>query len=163
MPIREWNLFAQWARPVQMVRANRGANGIDGQVSTWLGWSAEVGETWAVVGDLTALYDLAAPFVLDQIDQEGRVLAVINNGGGRIFERIPRLRTMSPRAVECMSNPHAVDLSGLATLWGMRHLRVRRADDLDEFELGGKATLLEIIPDGNQTERFWADWDRARE
>jgi 2-succinyl-5-enolpyruvyl-6-hydroxy-3-cyclohexene-1-carboxylate synthase len=163
MPIREWNLFAQWARPVQMVRANRGANGIDGQVSTWLGWSAEVGETWAVVGDLTALYDLAAPFVLDQIDQGGRVLAVINNGGGRIFERIPRLRTMSPRAVECMSNPHAVDLSGLATLWGMRHLRVRRADDLDEFELGGKATLLEIIPDGNQTERFWADWDRARE
>ena len=62
-----------------------------------------------------------------------------------------------------MSNPHAVDLSGLATLWGMRHLRVRRADDLDEFELGGKATLLEIIPDGNQTERFWADWDRTRE
>ena len=107
--------------------------------------------------------DLAAPFVLDQIDQGGRVLAVINNGGGRIFERIPRLRTMSPRAVECMSNPHAVDLSCLATLWGMRHLRVRRADDLDEFELGGKATLLEIIPDGNQTERFWADWDRTRE
>ena len=98
MPIREWNLFAQWNRPVPSVRANRGANGIDGQVSTWLGWSADVSETWAVVGDLTALYDLAAPFVLEQITNEGRVLVVINNGGGKIFERLPRLQSMSPRA-----------------------------------------------------------------
>ena len=106
LPIREWNLFAQWTRPVPAVRANRGANGIDGQISTWLGWTADVSETWALIGDLTALYDLAAPFVLDQINTEGRVLAVINNSGGKIFERLPRLQSMSPRAAECMTNPH---------------------------------------------------------
>ena len=161
LPIREWNLFAQWTRPVPTVRANRGANGIDGQISTWLGWSADVSETWAVVGDLTALYDLAAPFVLGQVNRDGRVLAVINNGGGRIFERLPRLRSMSPRAVECMTNPHAVDLAGMAMLWGMQHLRIRRADDFDRFEPGGKPVLLEIIPDPGQTSRFWADSDRS--
>ena len=48
LPIREWNLFAQWSRPVRAVRANRGANGIDGQISTSLGWTADVSETWAV-------------------------------------------------------------------------------------------------------------------
>ena len=160
LPIREWNLFAQWTRPVSAVRANRGANGIDGQISTWLGWTADVTETWAVVGDLTALYDLAAPFVLGQISNEGRVLAVINNSGGKIFERLPRLQSMSPRAAECMTNPHTADLSGLASLWDMRHIRVRRADDLDVFESGGKPVLLEIIPDEEQTRRFWADWDR---
>ncbi|RYD22931.1 MAG: 2-succinyl-5-enolpyruvyl-6-hydroxy-3-cyclohexene-1-carboxylic-acid synthase, partial [Verrucomicrobiaceae bacterium] len=159
MPIREWNLFSQWARPVPSVRANRGANGIDGQVSTWLGWSADVSETWAIVGDLTALYDLAAPFVLEQINCEGRVLVVINNGGGKIFERLPRLQTMSPRAAEWMTNPQTADLSGLATLWNMDHVRVRTVDDFDKFESGEKTLLLEIVPDEAQTAAFWAAWD----
>ena len=160
LPIREWNQFAQWLRPVPSVRANRGANGIDGQVSTWLGWSADVSESWAIVGDLTALYDLAAPFVLGQINGQGRVLAVINNSGGKIFERLPRLQSMSPRAVEWMTNPQSADLSGLATLWAMDHLRVRTADDFDKFEAGEKTLLLEIIPDAAQTTAFWAAWDR---
>jgi 2-succinyl-5-enolpyruvyl-6-hydroxy-3-cyclohexene-1-carboxylate synthase len=160
MPIREWNLFSQWLRPVPSVRANRGANGIDGQVSTWLGWSAEVSETWAIVGDLTALYDLAAPFVLEQINTEGRVLAVINNGGGKIFERLPRLQSMSPRAVEWMTNPQTADLSGFATLWGMDHLRIRTVDDFDKFESSEKTLLLEIVPDSAQTTAFWAAWEK---
>jgi 2-succinyl-5-enolpyruvyl-6-hydroxy-3-cyclohexene-1-carboxylate synthase len=162
MPIREWNQFSQWLRPVPSVRANRGANGIDGQVSTWLGWSADVSETWAVVGDLTALYDLAAPFVLEQIHCQGRVLAVINNGGGKIFERLPRLQSMSPRAVEWMTNPQTADLSGFATLWGMKHLRIRTVDDFDQFEAGEKTLLLEIVPDAAQTTAFWAAWDRMK-
>jgi 2-succinyl-5-enolpyruvyl-6-hydroxy-3-cyclohexene-1-carboxylate synthase len=160
LPIREWNQFAQWLRPVPLVRANRGANGIDGQVSTWLGWSADVSESWAIIGDLTALYDLAAPFVLGQINGQGRVLAVINNGGGKIFERLPRLQSMSPRAVEWMTNPQSADLSGLATLWGMNHLRIRTVDDFDKFEAGERTLLLEIIPDVAQTTAFWAAWDR---
>jgi 2-succinyl-5-enolpyruvyl-6-hydroxy-3-cyclohexene-1-carboxylate synthase len=158
-PIREWNLFAQWERPVSVVRANRGANGIDGQISTWLGWTADVSETWAIVGDLTALYDLAAPFMLEQIAGDGRVLVVINNGGGKIFERLPRQNALSSRAVECMTNPHAADLSGFAALWGMTHHQIRSADDFDAFEPGGKPTLLEVLPDLGQTARFWADWD----
>lgn len=160
LPIREWNQFAQWTRPYPEVKANRGANGIDGQVSTWLGWSGDEDDAWALIGDLTALYDLSAPFVMDQLHKQGRVLAVINNLGGRIFERLPRLQSMSPRAAECMTNPHAADLSGLAALWGMKHLRVRRADDLDAFEPGDQPTLLEVLPDAEHTKSFWAEWDR---
>ena len=160
MPIREWNSFAQWDRPVPIVRANRGVNGIDGQVSTWLGWSADVAGSWAVVGDLTALYDLAAPFVLDQVEGEGRVLVVINNGGGKIFERLPRLESMSPKAVEWMTNPQNADLSGFAKLWGMDHLQIRRVDDFDQFEEPAKTLLLEIVPDAAQTRDFWDAWDR---
>ncbi|NJM36808.1 MAG: hypothetical protein HC845_02445 [Akkermansiaceae bacterium] len=161
MPIREWNLFAQWTRAVPSVRANRGANGIDGQISTWLGWSADIRETWAIFGDLTALYDLAAPFVFDQIDCQGRVLVVINNGGGKIFERLPRLQTMSPRAVEWMTNPQTAYFPGFAKLWGMNHLRVRTVDDFDQFQPGEKTLLLEIVPDPEQTKAFWAAWDRG--
>lgn len=160
MPIREWNLFSQRDKPVQSVRANRGVNGIDGQVSTWLGWTAELSDAWAVVGDLTALYDLAGPFMMDQIMTEGRVLVVINNGGGKIFERLPRLKTMSPRAAECMTNPQSADLSGWAQLWGMKHLRITRVDDFDLFQPDSGMLLLEIIPDAAQTEAFWKQWDQ---
>jgi len=160
LPIREWNLFAQRSRPLRSIRASRGANGIDGQISTWLGWTADVSDTWAVIGDLTALYDLAAPFMLEQVNREGRVLAVINNSGGGIFERLPRLSAMSPRAAGCLGNFHAADLSGMAALWGMNHLRARRADDFDALQPGPRPILLEIIPDVEQTARFWADWDR---
>jgi len=154
LPIREWNDFAQWDRPVPEVRANRGVNGIDGQVSTWLGWSADMTDSWAVVGDLTALYDVAAGFALKQIVNEGRVLAVINNQGGRIFDRLPRLQAMSPRAREWMTNEQRADFAGLARLWGMRHKQVRCIDDLDDLE-SETALLLEVIPDAKQTAAFW--------
>lgn len=161
LPVREWNLFAQWDRPVTDVRANRGANGIDGQASTWLGWTAEREGAWAMLGDLTALYDLAAPFVLDQANNKGRVLAVINNHGGRIFERLPRLSEMSPRAAECFTNPQAADLSGWAKLWGMKHIRITNADDFDKLDQDDETVLLEVLPDAAQTQEFWAAWDRA--
>jgi 2-succinyl-5-enolpyruvyl-6-hydroxy-3-cyclohexene-1-carboxylate synthase len=161
LPIREWNQFAQWTRPVTDIRANRGANGIDGQISTWLGCTAEKADAWAIIGDLTALYDLAAPALLGQVENPGRVLAVINNHGGRIFERLPRLQTMLPSAAESLIQPHQADFAGLATLWGMRHLRVRTADDLDQLSTEGPPLLLEIIPDEKQTTRFWEVWAKS--
>ncbi len=161
LPIREWNQFAQWTRPVTDIRANRGANGIDGQISTWLGVSAQQENAWAILGDLTTLYDLAAPALLGQVENTGRVLAVINNQGGRIFERLPRLQSMLPSAAESLIQPQQMDFSGLATLWGMRHLRVRTADDLDQITAEGPPLLLEIIPDEKQTTRFWEAWGKA--
>lgn len=161
LPIREWNDFAQWDRPVPDVRANRGVNGIDGQISTWLGWSADEPDAWAIVGDLTALYDIASGFVLRQIINEGRVLAVINNHGGRIFDRLPRLQSMSPQAREWMANEQQADLAGFAQLWGMTHKTVRNINDfdgLDQFD-GETAILLEVLPDGNQTDAFWKTVD----
>ena len=159
LPIREWNLFAQWTRPLTSVRANRGANGIDGQISTWLGLSADETDAWALIGDLTALYDLSAPFVMDQLVPAGRTLAVINNSGGGIFERLPRLKSMSPRTAACLSNHHQANLSCFAKLWGMEHLQIRTADDLDAYDSSSGPVLLEILPDPKQTQAFWADWD----
>ena len=160
LPIREWNQFAQWARPVTEIRANRGANGIDGQISTWLGCSAEQENAWAILGDLTTLYDLAAPALLGQVEAAGRVLAVINNRGGRIFERLPRLQSMHASAAESLIQPQCADFAGLATLWGMRHLRIRTADDLDHLSTEGPPLLLEIVPDEKQSTRFWEAWGK---
>jgi 2-succinyl-5-enolpyruvyl-6-hydroxy-3-cyclohexene-1-carboxylate synthase len=162
MPIREWNLFAQTEKPLTDVRANRGANGIDGQISTWLGWTAETEEPWCIVGDLTALYDLAAPSWLAQIERKGRVLVIINNGGGHIFSRLPRLDSMSERAKELMLNPHEIRLESWAAMWGMRYLRISVEDDFDRLEPAGETLLVELIPDPSETALFWKAWDHLK-
>ncbi len=162
LPIREWNLFAQQLRPITAVWANRGANGIDGQLSTWFGITADEENAWALVGDLTALYDLAAPFILSQCQQKGRVLAVINNSGGGIFQRLPRLQQMQPSAREMMLNPHQVNLEGWATMWGINYCRATCLDDLDAFEVNDQFTVLEIMPDLTQTTEFWQRWDQFK-
>jgi 2-succinyl-5-enolpyruvyl-6-hydroxy-3-cyclohexene-1-carboxylate synthase len=160
LPIREWNLFAQRDQPIPEVRANRGANGIDGQISTWLGWSAQEQDSWCVVGDLTALYDLAAPAMLGQVERRGRVLAVMNNGGGRIFSRVPRLASMSERGRELMLNAHDVSLEGWAAMWDMDFLRIGRQEDFDGLEPGDRPVVVELRPSAKETTAFWERWDR---
>ncbi len=158
LPIREWNLFAQHERAVPEVRASRGANGIDGQLSTWLGWTADDADPWCIVGDLTALYDLAAPAMLSQVSRR-RSLVVINNGGGEIFARLPRLATMNPRARELMVNPHQRTLEGWASMWGMDYLAIRSTDDFDALESGEGPRVVEVFPDAKETAAFLERWD----
>lgn len=154
LPIREWNSCAQWDRPVPLVRANRGANGIDGQISSWLGASADEDDAWGIFGDLTALYDFAGLKMLAQVETKGRVMAVINNGGGRIFDRVPRFSVMSEKAKNWMAADTSVDFGSVAKAWGMDYLRVTRADEFDGAGGDGKAVLLEIVPDAGQTRAF---------
>lgn len=156
LPIREWNRFAQWRFPVPEVRANRGANGIDGQLSTWLGCTAHQTNAWAIVGDLTALYDLTAPLISGGIEQQGRVLAIIHNRGGKIFQRLPRLSLMSSRAQEWMLNSHQHDLAMLGKFWGFSEHAIKCIDDLDILEQPVEgARLLVVHPDEEQTQAFW--------
>jgi 2-succinyl-5-enolpyruvyl-6-hydroxy-3-cyclohexene-1-carboxylate synthase len=154
LPIREWNSCAQWEKPVRMVRANRGANGTDGQISSWLGASADEEDAWGIFGDLTALYDFAGLKMLRQVETKGRVMAVINNGGGRIFDRVPRLAAMSANAKAWMAAETPADFAAIAKAWGMDYLRVTRADGFDGVAETGKATLLEVVPDEAQTVGF---------
>jgi 2-succinyl-5-enolpyruvyl-6-hydroxy-3-cyclohexene-1-carboxylate synthase len=162
LPIREWNLFAQRDRPLPDVRANRGANGIDGQLSTWLGLSAADADAWALVGDLTALYDLAAPAMLGQVESRGRVLAVIQNRGGRIFDRLPGLTAMSPRTREIMANVQPAHLADWAAMWDMDHLKIASAEDFDALQPGDRPLVVELAPDPAETREFWKKWDLLR-
>jgi|TARA_B110000908_G_scaffold121796_1_gene142799 2-succinyl-5-enolpyruvyl-6-hydroxy-3-cyclohexene-1-carboxylate synthase len=154
LPIREWNDFAQRDTPYELVRANRGANGIDGQISTWLGATADEEDAWAVLGDLTAMYDLSAPVLLDQVQCRGRMLVVINNGGGQIFSRLPTVQQLGDAAADLITNHHAHSFEHWAAMWGMDYVKVDGMEGFD-FEPGEKTTVVEVVPDKRQTELFW--------
>ncbi|EEB3200073.1 2-succinyl-5-enolpyruvyl-6-hydroxy-3-cyclohexene-1-carboxylic-acid synthase, partial [Salmonella enterica subsp. enterica serovar Typhimurium] len=71
------------------VYSNRGASGIDGLLSTAAGVQrASAKSTLAIVGDLSALYDLNALALLRQVSAPF-VLIVVNNNGGQIFSLLP--------------------------------------------------------------------------
>jgi 2-succinyl-5-enolpyruvyl-6-hydroxy-3-cyclohexene-1-carboxylate synthase len=124
LPIREWDLAATREQRGYVIEANRGVNGIDGQLSTAFGWGADV----AIVGDLTALYDLNAPWILPQLVSRPRVI-VINNFGGRIFERVP---TGAP---ELAINEHAIAFDKWAAMFGLE--------------------VTELRPDAEASRRVW--------
>ncbi len=154
LPIREWNDFGQRETPYARVFANRGANGIDGQLSTWLGATAETPDSWGVFGDLTALYDLAAPAMLPQVEQKGRVLIVINNGGGQIFEKLPRLANLTEEQRAAIVQPQEVRLQSWAEMWSMDYLKIESREDFDKLEAGDKTLFVELIPDAVQSDNF---------
>jgi len=148
LPIREWDLAATPDDRHLDVMATRGVNGIDGQISTFLGLCDPARANWALLGDLTALYDMAGPWVLPQLDVARVDLVVINNAGGRIFER------MYPEPQ--FQNRHRVSFEGLAALWGMRYVRAEAVQATwREAPADGRSRLIELLPDAAATQRFW--------
>ena len=83
MPIRYWEMI--WAGDV-VTYASRGVNGIDGQVSTAVGIArACSSKVHCLIGDITFLYDFN--IMVEKLPANLEIW-VIDNKGGRIFERV---------------------------------------------------------------------------
>jgi len=142
LPIREWNQFATFADRGFVFGENRGANGIDGQVASFLGWARSGIDNWAIVGDLTALYDLSSLWAVRHLEGLRLRLVVINNGGGRIFKRMFRN--------ERFQNRHATGFEAWAAMWGAEYHRGFPEGDV------GPVAVMELRPDEAQTDAVWA-------
>lgn len=147
LPIREWDLAAQGSHTD--VVANRGVNGIDGLFSTFYGLADSRRPNWCLVGDLSALYDLSGPWALQQREIAQSRIAIINNGGGKIFERI--------FGNPLFENRHEIEFSGFARLWKLPYLRVTDLSKDISFE---PHQILEVVPCAEQTAAFWKAWEK---
>jgi len=156
LPIREWNLAASYVQPHPQVFASRGANGIDGQLATFLGMSVGEQESWGVFGDLTLLYDLNAPAILEQLPPAKRRIVVINNGGGRIFSRLPSMAGLDPKEKKVTENRHEVSFSSWAAMWGLDYVSWRAGHPFPEGL--PDQVVLEVFPEEDATEEFWRAW-----
>ena len=89
MPIRNVDLFAERTGAPPTVITNRGASGIDGILSTAIGWAhAKAQPVTVLLGDQALLHDLNALTLLNKAPHPITVV-VINNGGGGIFSFLP--------------------------------------------------------------------------
>lgn len=119
MPIRDLEWYVRSTSPLQ-VHANRGANGIDGVVSTAVGVAtASEGPTALLIGDIAFLHDsnglLGAP--KRGVDL---VIVVIDNDGGGIFSLLPQADAVDATVFERLyGTPHGLDLVVLASAYGV--------------------------------------------
>ncbi len=141
LPIREWDLAATREPRGLTIEANRGANGIDGQLSTFFGQCDPSRDNVCIVGDLTAIYDLNAPWIVPQLDRGVRFrIIIINNGGGRIFSRVPSLRALDESLRErIIENVHDVRFDHWAAMWNL--------------------DVTELRPDADASKRVWQCFD----
>ncbi|MEH6906453.1 2-succinyl-5-enolpyruvyl-6-hydroxy-3-cyclohexene-1-carboxylic-acid synthase [Bacillus sp. AFS006103] len=89
MPIRDLDSFFLNNNKAIKVMANRGANGIDGTVSTALGAALYSKSIYLVLGDLTFFHDLNGLIAAKLYNIDINILLVNNNGGG-IFSFLPQ-------------------------------------------------------------------------
>ena len=80
--------------PSIAVYCNRGTSGIEGSVSTAVGFAAiHKGLTFLVVGDLSFFYDING--IWNRHTRNNLRILLINNGGGEIFHLLPGLNKAS--------------------------------------------------------------------
>lgn len=89
MPIRDLDSFFLTNNKSIKVMANRGANGIDGTVSTALGAALNSQSLYLVLGDLTFFHDLNGLIAAKLYNININIILVNNNGGG-IFSFLPQ-------------------------------------------------------------------------
>jgi 2-succinyl-5-enolpyruvyl-6-hydroxy-3-cyclohexene-1-carboxylate synthase len=117
MPVRDVEWYGAPRSGIRVL-ANRGANGIDGVVSTALGAALGTGRpTLALVGDLAFLYDAGALLWANGRDVSLTVL-VVDNGGGGIFSFLPQAAALAPDRFErYWATPHGVDVGAVAAAY----------------------------------------------
>jgi 2-succinyl-5-enolpyruvyl-6-hydroxy-3-cyclohexene-1-carboxylate synthase len=122
MPIRDVDAFAP-ARGVPLrTLANRGANGIDGIVSSALGMSVvSEGPSVLLVGDLALLHDVGGLLTAHR-HRLPLTVVVVNNDGGGIFSFLPIAQSQE-HFEALFGTPHGIDLSHAAALYGARFHR----------------------------------------
>jgi 2-succinyl-5-enolpyruvyl-6-hydroxy-3-cyclohexene-1-carboxylate synthase len=89
MPIRDLDSFFLNNDKSIKVMANRGANGIDGTVSTALGAALYSKSLYLILGDLTFFHDLNGLIAAKLYSIDIHIILVNNNGGG-IFSFLPQ-------------------------------------------------------------------------
>ncbi len=143
MPIRDLEWYSAPPAPLR-VFANRGANGIDGFVSTSVGVALGSREpVVALCGDLTMLHDSNGLL----IDHDADVtFVVINNSGGGIFSFFDQ--GIEPEHFETLyGTPQHRDFAALAAFHGLEYCLAHNLDDLAASLKGTGVRIVEVRTD----------------
>ena len=117
MPIRDVELFAGNHELAPRYLSNRGANGIDGTVSSAFGVAA-VGDGPVVllIGDVALAHDIGGLLAARRLGLD-LTIVLLNNDGGGIFHFLP-VSGEGEAFEEHVATPHGLDFSHAARFYG---------------------------------------------
>eukprot|EP00929_Paragymnodinium_shiwhaense_P000413 TRINITY_DN100664_c0_g1_i1.p1 TRINITY_DN100664_c0_g1~~TRINITY_DN100664_c0_g1_i1.p1 ORF type:complete len:1916 (+),score=243.19 TRINITY_DN100664_c0_g1_i1:96-5843(+) len=140
MPIRDLDIYAKPCSDTASVSvhppaANRGASGIDGVLSTAIGYGRGCGRPCTlVIGDVASLHDLNAFQQLSEPHAPALTVVIVNNGGGAIFSFLPigkHREVFSP----AFDSPHNTDFSAVCKAFGIRYACCETPEAFEETYL----------------------------
>jgi 2-succinyl-5-enolpyruvyl-6-hydroxy-3-cyclohexene-1-carboxylate synthase len=147
MPIRDVEWFGVGRRDVRVI-ANRGANGIDGVVSTAVGAALTGAKTVLLIGDVAFLHDSNGLLGLASRSVDLTIVVLDNDGGG-IFSFLPQRRELpAERFEQLFGTPHGLDLVALSQAFGVEAARVDSVDAL-AWRPGVRVLVVPTDRDGN--------------
>ncbi|HEY7836895.1 MAG TPA: 2-succinyl-5-enolpyruvyl-6-hydroxy-3-cyclohexene-1-carboxylic-acid synthase, partial [Solirubrobacteraceae bacterium] len=155
MPVRDIETFWPVRADPPRVLCNRGANGIDGTVSSAFGAAAEeTGPVVLLIGDVALAYDIGGLLARRRLGLK-LTIVLLNNGGGGIFDFLavagsPIARAPEPPPVATepgedqdiytrhIATPTGLDFAAAGALYGLSHERV---EDVFAFRAALEASL----------------------
>ena len=145
--------------PTIEVCCNRGTSGIEGSLSTAVGYAATSDKlNCAAIGDLSFFYDMNALWNVN-VGSNLRIL-LLNNGGGEIFHTLPGLE-MSEASHKFITAVHKTSAKGWAEERGFLYLRAENDGQLAETmqtftcpETVERPILLEVFTDKDEDIRM---------
>jgi 2-succinyl-5-enolpyruvyl-6-hydroxy-3-cyclohexene-1-carboxylate synthase len=122
MPVRDVEAFFPQSAKALRFLANRGANGIDGVVSSAAGAALACGRpAFLLTGELALLHDLGGLLAAGRAGAELTIVC-LNNGGGAIFDFLPVAEHADAELYERhIATPAGVELERVAAMAGMPH------------------------------------------
>lgn len=125
--------YAQMFRmpPGIKVMSNRGVNGIEGSMSTAIGYAAADPKqlNFILMGDLSFFYDLNATWN-SHVSSNVRIL-LLNNQGGEIFHALPNLK-LTPQAQRYVTATHSASAQGWIESQGFTYMAAHNQDELNQ-------------------------------
>jgi 2-succinyl-5-enolpyruvyl-6-hydroxy-3-cyclohexene-1-carboxylate synthase len=153
MPIRDVELFFAARELAPHVVSNRGANGIDGTVSSAFGAAAvSDGPVVLLTGDVALAHDIGGLLAARRLGLAVTIV-LLNNDGGGIFHFLP-VAGESDGFEEHVATPHGLDFSHAAALYGLDYERpttisqLRRA--VEAAVSHHRTTIIEVRTDREQ-------------
>lgn len=119
MPVRDVEFFWQSNNSRIQPFFNRGANGIDGTLSTALGIAYRQKSSVMLTGDLALLHDTNG-FLLKNKFIGHLTIILINNNGGGIFEMLP-ISQFEPHFEEYFATPQDIDFAQLCATYNVEY------------------------------------------
>ncbi len=143
MPIRDFERYDAFNR--LNILANRGANGIDGVVSTAFGVGTKMPMT-LIIGDVSLNHDING-LVMSKLEEIDGTVICFNNNGGNIFSYLPQ-KEHDIHFERLFGTPLDLDFSHAAKLYGFNYHLIKSVDDLTEEILNQKGrNFIEIKTD----------------
>ena len=145
------------------VCCNRGTSGIEGSLSTALGYAwASDKLNFVLIGDLSFFYDMNALWC-NHLRGNLRIM-LFNNGGGEIFQSLPGLK-MEERTHRFVTATHQTKAEGWAKERGFDYMAVRTMEELEaalpafmQAEQQGNPQFIEVFTDRAEDVRMLKEY-----